>query len=57
MSKFLAILEYIGIIAILLGSIGLVQEFIEGFKHKYYDYDLTLPIISLIVGIGLVYFC
>jgi len=55
MSIFLAILEYIGILSIFYGSLGLVQGFIEYYKRD--EYDNGFPIIAISIGIALVYFC
>lgn len=55
MSIFLAILEYIGMIAILLGSIGIVQGLIDHAKDE--SYDIGISSILVLIGIGLVYFC
>jgi hypothetical protein len=54
MSIFLAILEYIGIIAILFGSLGIVQGLIDQIKDE--SYDIGVPVILTSIGIGLVYF-
>jgi hypothetical protein len=54
MSIFLAILEYIGIVAILFGSIGIVQGLINQIKDE--SYDIGVPVILTSIGIGLVYF-
>lgn len=54
MSIFLAILEYIGMIAILLGSIGIVQGLIDHAKDEYFN--IKIPAILILIGIALVYF-
>jgi len=51
-----AILEYFGIIIIIMSCIRLIYEMIEFSTDTKKGYDNTISLIIMIIGIALVYF-